>query len=98
MKTLKRWMKGKMLRHMHGMITCEQFEGFILQYLDDELAAPQRLLFEKHLKWCRECRDYLASYDNARAVGAAVFKSEDGTLPSEIPEDLIKAVIESRKK
>ncbi len=40
--SLLRWLKGFMLRHMHGMITCKEFEDFVLDYLDDELPALQR--------------------------------------------------------
>ncbi|MCG8404340.1 MAG: zf-HC2 domain-containing protein, partial [Phycisphaerales bacterium] len=44
------------------MISCREFEAFIVDYLDDQLPARQRKIFEFHLKICRECRDYLAAY------------------------------------
>ena len=39
------WLKGFMLRRIHGMITCKEFEDFVLDYLDDELPALQRSRF-----------------------------------------------------
>ena len=57
-----RWLKGMMLRHMPMMITCREFEDFILAYLEGELPERQRRQFDLHIRLCRECRDYLAAY------------------------------------
>jgi anti-sigma factor RsiW len=94
---IKRWAKGLMLRHMHRMITCKEFEDFVLQYLDDELPGPQRAMFELHLRICRECREYLAAYQRSIEIGREAFKSDDDALPEDVPEDLIKAILEARK-
>ncbi len=56
---LKRKIKGRMLKNMHGMITCREFEEFVLRYLDGELPALQATIFEWHLRICRECREHL---------------------------------------
>ncbi len=98
MNRMMRWIKGTLQRHLHGMITCEEFEQFILNYLEDELAPPQRRVFERHLKLCRECRDYLATYKRSLDVGAAVLNSESGTLPVDVPEDLISAIMDARRQ
>ena len=34
---LMRRLKGAMLKSMHGMITCREFEDFVLSYLDGEV-------------------------------------------------------------
>ena len=94
---LLRRIKGMMLRHMPLMITCAVFEGFILDYLEGDLPERQRRVFELHLKLCRECRDYLAAYRQATALGKAVFAEPAAPLPDEVPEDLVKAVLEARK-
>jgi hypothetical protein len=47
---MMRWAKGLMLKRMHRMITCTEFEDFVLQYLDDELSVRQRSMFEFHLR------------------------------------------------
>lgn len=59
---LMRWLKGMMLKLMHGMITCREFEDFVHDYLAGELVATKARRFEWHLKICRECRDYLRAY------------------------------------
>ena len=96
MKQLMRRLKGTMLRRMHGMITCREFEEFILRYLDDELEPRQKKLFEWHLRLCRECREYLAAYQRTVEIGKSVLGSENGPVPDDVPEDLIKAVLDSR--
>jgi hypothetical protein len=39
---MMRWMKGQRMKRMHGMITCREFEDFILRYLGGELTAQQK--------------------------------------------------------
>ncbi len=94
---IKRWTKGLMLKHMHRMITCREFEDFVLQYFDNELPGPQRTMFELHLRICRECREYLAAYQRSIEIGREAFKSDDDVLSEDVPENLIKAILEARK-
>jgi anti-sigma factor RsiW len=89
--------KGAMLKHMHRMITCREFEDFVMGYLDDELPARQRSIFEFHMRLCRECREYLAAYQRSIEVGREAFKSDDEVVADDVPEDLIKAILEARK-
>ncbi len=91
-----RWMRGMMLKHMPLMITCRQFEDFILAYLEGELPEKQRFVFELHLKVCRECRDYLAAYRRTIEISKRVFENPDRAVPDEVPEDLVKAVLDAR--
>ncbi len=93
---LWRWIKGRMERHLPLMITCEEFEGFVLAYLEDELPQRQRSVFEFHLKICRECRDYLAAYRRTVELGKAAFAEPSAAVPDTVPEDLIKAVLDAR--
>ena len=94
---MMRWAKGQMLKRMHRMITCREFEDFVLQYLDDELSVRQRAMFEFHLRICRECREYLAAYQRTVEIGRAAFKDANETVPVDVPEDLIKAILEARE-
>jgi predicted anti-sigma-YlaC factor YlaD len=95
--SLWRRIKGLMLGRMPLMITCEVFEGFILDYLEGDLSERQRAVFEFHLKICRECRDYLAAYERSMAIGKALFAEPAAPLPDEVPEDLVKAVLAARE-
>lgn len=92
-----RWLKGLMLKHMHKMITCAEFESFVLQYLDGELPEKQLVVFELHLKICRECREYLAAYRRSMEITEAVSRQADAPVPQDVPEDLIKAILEARE-
>ena len=92
-----RWLKGFMLKRMYGMITCKEFEDFILDYLDDELPALQRTRFERHIRVCRECRQYLQAYQRTLEVSRAVFSAPEGLVPDDVPEDLIKAILKARR-
>jgi anti-sigma factor RsiW len=93
-----RRLKGFMLKRMHGMITCREFESFIMDYLDGSLADAQRRKFEWHLKICRECREYLAAYQRTIEVGQAALGPADEAVPEDVPEDLIRAVLDSGKR
>lgn len=94
---LLRWMRGMMLRHVPGMITCKEFEDFILAYLEGDLPRRQRSVFELHLKVCRECRDYLAAYRRTLELSKRAFEAEADALPEDVPEDLVKAVLDARR-
>lgn len=94
---MMRRLKGAMLKRMHGMITCREFEEFVLQYLDGELPQKQVKIFEWHLRICRECREYLAAYKRTIEVGKAALGSADESVPDDVPEDLIRAVLDARK-
>ncbi len=95
---LRNWLKGIMLKRVHRMITCEEFEDFVLSYLDGELPYRQRSVFEWHMKVCRECRDYLAAYQRATELGQAVLLSPHEPVPEDVPEDLIKAILDARTR
>ncbi len=91
-----RWMRGMMHRHMPMMITCREFEDFIAAYLDGDLADRRRRVFELHIRFCRECRDYLAAYRRTMAISRRAFEAPDEAVPDDVPEDLIKAILAAR--
>ena len=95
---LMRWLKGMMLRHVYGMITCREFEEFVHDYLAGELAAAKAKRFEWHLKICRECRDYLEAYRSSLEIGKTALGPPSAPLPGEVPEDLVRAVLDSRDR
>jgi len=94
--SLGRWLKGIMLKTMPGMITCQEFDAFIVDYLEDDLPRKQKVIFEMHMRMCRECRDYLAAYRRSMEISNAVCEPDSTALPTDIPEDLIKAILDAR--
>ena len=76
-------------------ITCQQLIDFIMSYLDNELPEDQRAEFDRHMAVCPSCVDYLKTYEKTilLAKGCA-----DDPVPEEVPESLILAILEARKK
>ena len=91
-----KWMRSMMLSHMPLMITCRQFEDFILAYLDGELPDKQKFIFELHLKICSDCRDYLAAYQRTIEISKRAFEKPDNPVPDDVPEDLVAAILAAR--
>ena len=91
------WLKGFMLKHMHNMMTCKEFEDFVRAYVDDELPARQRSKFELHMRLCQECRQYLQAYQRTVEVSRAVLSTQKQPIPDDVPEDLVKAILKARK-
>ena len=93
-----RQMRGAMMKYMPLMITCVEFETFILDYLEGSLPTRQRRIFDLHLKMCRECREYLAAYKATMGVAKRALKDPAEGPPEDAPEDLIKAVLAARER
>ncbi len=95
---LMRRLKGTMLKRMHGMITCREFEDFVLRYLDGGLSRQQSAVFEWHMRMCRECREYLAAYQRALEIGKVALGPPGEAPPDDVPEDLITAILDARER
>ncbi|WP_419910191.1 anti-sigma factor family protein [Hoeflea sp.] len=94
--TLMRRIQGMMFK-LPLMITCEEFEAFILSYLEGELSGREKFVFELHMLLCRECREYLAAYRASLELAKESGKSTDEPLPP-VPDDLVEAVLAARKR
>jgi hypothetical protein len=90
--SLARIAKGVMMAYMPMMITCQQFEDFIMDYLEDALPQGKRKAFEFHIRTCRECREYLAAYQRTREIARETVRV---TTLDDVPEDLLAAVIKT---
>lgn len=91
-KTLRRRLHSVMFR-APMMITCEEFEDFILDYLEGGLTGRQRFVFEAHLKICAECRAYLTEYRRAMSM----IDAQRDAPACEVPEDLVTAILAARQ-
>ena len=92
--TLRRRIHGVMFK-LPGMISCREFEDFVLAYLEEELSSTQRRIFEMHLRLCRECREYLEDYRKTLSATRNLSLVEKDAL-EEVPEDLITAILDAR--
>jgi len=75
-------------------VTCREVADFLMDYLDGTLPESQRAIFDKHLGVCPDCRAYIDSYRRTIAIGRAVY--DDGTEPSDAPEELIQSILKAR--
>ena len=79
-------------------MTCREFADFILDYLSGELSTELRAAFESHLSVCVNCRRYLASYQETVKLGKRAFEDDDANVPSQVPEELVKAILAARPR
>lgn len=66
-------------------------------YLSAELPDDTRSRFMRHLSLCDNCRAYLKSYEETVKLGARAFDDEDAAVPGEVPEDLVRAILDARR-
>jgi anti-sigma factor RsiW len=79
-------------------VTCREFADFIMGYLDRELQLEVLQTFEHHISLCPACERYLRQYRATVAAGRAAFAmGEDHAVPAEVPEELISAILVSRR-
>jgi len=83
---------GAMLRHIPGMITCAQFEEFLIDYSDNRLTPSQIKLFERHMKLCPMCKTAFKSYLKTIELGQAICKCDQSFIDA--PQELINAILE----
>lgn len=79
------------------MLTCRDFDRFMVDYLDDDLPVKQRLACWLHVTMCRDCARYVREYRRTIALGKQAFEELDAPVPDDVPEDLIKAALSHRK-
>jgi anti-sigma factor RsiW len=78
-------------------MTCRELADFLADYLSDDLSAETRTQFEQHLSRCPNCRQYLADYRATIELGRRAFTDEDAGVPAEVPDGLVKAILDARK-
>lgn len=80
-------------------MTCRELIDFLMQYLDGELPADRRAVFDAHLAVCDACQRYLATYREGVALGkSACGNDPSDPVPTEVPEDLVQAILAARGK
>ena len=79
-------------------MTCREFIDFIIDYFEGNLAAPECREFTEHLAECPDCTEYLMSYERTIRLGKAAFAEPDAPLPPDVPEELVKAILASRRQ
>jgi anti-sigma factor RsiW len=77
---------------------CREFVDFVMDYLSSELSDAARADFERHLDRCPNCVRYLETYKVTVALGRVAFDSLESELPTEVPEELIQAILVAQRQ
>lgn len=75
---------------------CRECFDFILRYLEGELPPDEMASFEMHMSRCPPCERYLTQYKATVQAGKAAC-AESSRVPDDVPEELIRAILESRR-
>jgi anti-sigma factor RsiW len=79
-------------------VNCREFIDFLCAYLDRELSPEEMVRFDGHLSACPSCVAYMKTYEETIRLARRLECERDGRLPDDVPEDLVKAILASRKK
>jgi anti-sigma factor RsiW len=78
-------------------MTCKEFVEFVWKYLEGELPQDQRFTFDAHLSICPDCVNYLQNYGETVRLANEAFADEGAEVPDDVPEDLVRAILDARE-
>jgi anti-sigma factor RsiW len=68
-----------------------------MDYISGELPEDQRAKFVEHLAVCPSCVAYMNTYLETVEIGREAFSDIDAPLPEDVPEALVRAILEAKK-
>ena len=75
-------------------MTCRECAEFLADYVAGALAPDELAVFERHLKACPNCEEYMTQYRFTITAGRAA--CADPAAVPDIPEALIRAILAAR--
>ncbi|MFN7967365.1 MAG: zf-HC2 domain-containing protein [Acidobacteriota bacterium] len=79
-------------------MTCREFAEFIDSFIGGGLSNDEAQEFHRHLAVCSDCVNYIDTYRRTIAMSKRAFESmPEASVPEDVPEDLVKAILASRK-
>ena len=79
-------------------IDCQSLENFIIDFIDDNLPAREKMLFIKHIEECEHCDDYLKSYRKTIDLSKAALTDKKSDEKADIPEKMVEAILAATRK
>ena len=78
-------------------LTCREFIDFLDDYVEGKQAIHVRAKFDRHMKECPYCVEYLKTYRDTISLARGACAA-DPSLPAPpgAPEELIQAILNSR--
>lgn len=81
------------------MLTCQQLIDSLAEYVEGRLSLSRKAAFMLHLFCCGHCRAYLHNYETTITASKQAFVKIDGDQsPTEVPENLVQAILKARKE
>ncbi len=77
-------------------MTCREFVDFLIDYDTGEISEAQRVAFDEHMVLCPPCVAYVETYRQTVALGKSAFQDPEESLPDDVPEALIQAILAAR--
>jgi len=77
-------------------MTCRDFVDFLMQYLSGELSPAEQSVFDQHMAECPACVAYLRTYRETIRLEKAAFADPAGSVPTDVPNDLVQAILAAR--
>ncbi|MBV1901666.1 MAG: zf-HC2 domain-containing protein [Kordiimonadaceae bacterium] len=93
----RKFVDALILHQLPGMITCREFDSFLQDYVDEELSDNQLELFDIHMKLCPMCNAHFETYMVSYKATRHVFGTTEETVPDDVPEDLITAILDTTR-
>jgi hypothetical protein len=88
---------GWCFRVSSRMISCREFNEFIYDYVEGTLTEEQVILFERHMRVCPMCRNFLKTYIAAYKAEGHILPYDDIDVPDSVPQDLIDAILDVQR-
>jgi len=86
------------MRYMPMMVTCEEANRFIDDYLSGELPRRQRLVFDWHIRLCSGCSEYLQRYRSTIDLCRENFYGEQREDDEDaVPEQILKGIVAAKR-
>jgi len=74
------------------MISCEEFENFVVDYFEGNLPFMTRLKFKMHLLMCSVCRKYINQYKKTIEIEKKYYVDTDNDFSEGPPEELLEVI------
>lgn len=74
-------------------MTCRELADFLMDYLNEDLAADVRAAFDRHLALCPNCVAYVKTYRTTIELGRRAFADDEADAGTEVPDELVRAIL-----
>lgn len=78
------------------MLTCRELVEFMDEYWSESLPPETVARFNEHLAACPSCVNYTNTWREAIRAGKAALRASDDTVPEDVPEALLAAILAAR--